>query len=539
MKSLFVLLLIVLLSSSIILSNDIIKQGEENPGEHKVSSDLTPIIFVPGIMGSPLYDDVNNDNHLTFDEKAWFGIKFPSMWLKANGCDPAGNYNIKVAPLRNDPSNTLKDELNIKPMDVYKNFFSNLEANGYTLDNYDSNHSEGENLFCFTYDWRKDNAINAKLLSDFIDSVKEWTGASKVNLIGHSMGGIVSKICISIYDKQRIEKMIFIGTPHLGAPEMLTVLLTGKLFDWVDFIIADYSVKSLGRNLPACYQLLPSANYFNLNIKNNVSSGIENYSNCFQLPDGYYASYSEMNDYLKKYSSSLNETLNSSLIDSAEIFEESIDNIDFGDIQVFNIVGCNLPTIGQNRIKISKPFNLISIESERTLNGDQTVPLRSAEIINDQVFQNTYYIPNVIHSDLPSSLETLKILLGILKNPAETDFPEYLSPPESYAAPVTSVTDVEIPNHYFISQNYPNPFNPTTRIRYSIPNNSFVTLKIFDVLGKEITTLVNEEKIAGEYYIIFDAGNLPAGRQGLPSGVYYYQFRAGDYVNTKKLILMK
>ena len=83
-----------------------------------------------------------------------------------------------------------------------------------------------------------------------------------------------------------------------------------------------------------------------------------------------------------------------------------------------------------------------------------------------------------------------------------------------------------------IFQNYPNPFNPSTTIKYQIPELSFVTIKVYDVLGNEISTIVNEEKPAGEYEVEFD-GN------GLTSGIYFYQLRAGDYTDTKKMILLK
>ena len=86
--------------------------------------------------------------------------------------------------------------------------------------------------------------------------------------------------------------------------------------------------------------------------------------------------------------------------------------------------------------------------------------------------------------------------------------------------------------NYRLAQNYPNPFNPSTSIQYAISNRQFVTLKVFDVLGKEIATLVDEEKLAGEYEIKFDAAHLP-------SGVYFYQLRAGDYVDSKKMIVLK
>ncbi len=86
--------------------------------------------------------------------------------------------------------------------------------------------------------------------------------------------------------------------------------------------------------------------------------------------------------------------------------------------------------------------------------------------------------------------------------------------------------------NYSLCQNYPNPFNPNTNIQYEISSKQFVTLKVYDVLGNEVATLVNEEKPAGNYEVEFDASNLS-------SGVYYYQLRSGDFVQTKKMILMK
>ena len=92
-------------------------------------------------------------------------------------------------------------------------------------------------------------------------------------------------------------------------------------------------------------------------------------------------------------------------------------------------------------------------------------------------------------------------------------------------------------DNFSLSQNYPNPFNPTTKIKYSIPSLNMkhaatVKLTIFNVLGNEIETLVNETKSSGEYEVNFNAGNLP-------SGVYYYRLQAGDFSQTKKLVLLK
>ncbi len=90
----------------------------------------------------------------------------------------------------------------------------------------------------------------------------------------------------------------------------------------------------------------------------------------------------------------------------------------------------------------------------------------------------------------------------------------------------------EIPDNYFLSNNYPNPFNPATKIKYSVPQLSDVVIKVFDILGNELETLVNNEKPAGTYEITWNAVSLP-------SGIYFYQIRAGDFVQTKKMTLLK
>jgi hypothetical protein len=105
---------------------------------------------------------------------------------------------------------------------------------------------------------------------------------------------------------------------------------------------------------------------------------------------------------------------------------------------------------------------------------------------------------------------------------------------------VLGFEDENVPAEFSLTQNYPNPFNPSTKIKYSIPSITLrqaqsdihVSLKVFDVLGNEIETLVNEEKPVGTYEVTWYAQNLP-------SGVYFYQLRAGDFIQTKKMILLK
>ena len=99
---------------------------------------------------------------------------------------------------------------------------------------------------------------------------------------------------------------------------------------------------------------------------------------------------------------------------------------------------------------------------------------------------------------------------------------------------ITSVdqTELGLPTNFSLEQNYPNPFNPSTTVNYSVPKAGLVTIKVYDILGREATTLVNEQKNPGNYSVQFNAARLA-------SGVYFYRMQSGSFIQTKKLILMK
>ncbi len=100
------------------------------------------------------------------------------------------------------------------------------------------------------------------------------------------------------------------------------------------------------------------------------------------------------------------------------------------------------------------------------------------------------------------------------------------------ATEVMNLFQTEIPQSYFLAQNYPNPFNPNTTIEFALPKSAFVTLKIYNLLGEAVATLVAEQQAAGIHRFNWDA-------RGLASGVYLYRLEAGDFVQAKKLILMR
>jgi hypothetical protein len=111
-----------------------------------------------------------------------------------------------------------------------------------------------------------------------------------------------------------------------------------------------------------------------------------------------------------------------------------------------------------------------------------------------------------------------------------TDPPLYYTEPN--IVPDETIEENSAPKEFSLSQNFPNPFNPNTIISYSIPAQEHVTIKIFDILGRQVEILTNEIKGPGYYEVNFNA-------ESLPSGTYIYEIRAGSFIETKKMILLK
>ncbi len=160
-----------------------------------------------------------------------------------------------------------------------------------------------------------------------------------------------------------------------------------------------------------------------------------------------------------------------------------------------------------------------------------------------------YHVPTGPFNMAPNDTQEVVIAFLIKKG---TDNLNSITELRNYAAQIQHwydndlVTDVEetgstIPLEYSLSQNYPNPFNPSTVISYQLPVSGLVSLKVYDILGSEVATLVNEEQSAGSYNVQFTINNLPTGQAGLQlsSGVYFYRLQAGSFIQTKKMLLIK
>ena len=122
----------------------------------------------------------------------------------------------------------------------------------------------------------------------------------------------------------------------------------------------------------------------------------------------------------------------------------------------------------------------------------------------------------------------IQIEVGTFHNPTNTQVLDFYFTTD----PTVGVKNKTTPTSYFLEQNYPNPFNPSTNINYGLKESGFVSLKIYNILGTEVATLVNGYKPAGNYKASFDASRLP-------SGVYIYSLKTNNFIQTRKMILEK
>ncbi|MBI5475790.1 MAG: T9SS type A sorting domain-containing protein [Ignavibacteriales bacterium] len=264
----------------------------------------------------------------------------------------------------------------------------------------------------------------------------------------------------------------------------------------------------------------------NVNSKWNlvsVPSNVTDYSVRNLFPSALTLAYAYMDGYYEE----------SRLINGAGYW------LKFNGSQSIQITGCDLSAVS---IDVMPGWNLIgSIGVPVVTNSITSYPQR---MITSRFFgySDGYFVSDTIQ---PGSGYWVKVneggilFLNAFVNATNAAnlikiVPSGDQPPE---APTDSETVNMIPLTYSLSQNYPNPFNPSTKLSFVVVHSSFVSLKVYDVLGKEVATLVKENKPAGKYEVKFD-GCSDEG-QNLPSGIYFYRLTTGTTAETKKLVLIR
>ncbi len=354
-----------------------------------------PVIFIPGIMGTEFVRrEVNGDEEVVWLDITKVAVSDQDYFMRYLSLDLVGN------PLFDNVFATsvmrFKNILRTTIFNYTESLIGNLIAQGY---------QENTNLFFFPYDWRLSNAHTAQLLAARIDEVLAQTGATKVDIIAHSMGGLVVKEYIRTHETEpKIDKLLFLGTPHLGSPDAIKNLLFGGDLGlkYKDHSFLDRTrVKELARNMRSIYELLPTEQY--LQSYGSVVSDLEQ---------------RKAYDHEETKSFFGEQHLNMFLVWGAESFHQNLDNFVLPDsIESYSIQGCGIPTI-RRLVKQSPKFG----EVEWLMhvgNGDSTVPLSSASFVSVPE-SHKITIPGLGHSEMPSDDLIQPLIISLLSGNTST-----------------------------------------------------------------------------------------------------------------------
>lgn len=380
-----------------------------------------PIVFVPGIMGSRLFNDEGEEKWAKFP---YVLDDMPDMDLEGDGVTP-----VKT-PLHIIPDDVkgivtevcwLKRGLPkiVRCRDFYAPTIRHFQELGY---------QEKENFWVFPYDWRKDLRSAASSLERLVNVIQVETQAEQVYIVAHSMGGLVARQYISDIDNaEEVKGMVFLGTPFLGTPKAFHALQSGTCIIDVGRCIPRRSVvKRVVENYPAFYQLMPSKAYFTLKgsgfyVMGQLKNDISDCNNCLEFD--------------KTYSTTIVPNLNRPLHSKAIEFHTTIDNItDWNGVPVSIVAGKEQETIvgirqypywrWRGQASIDSDFEAeveIEIVHEPVFStaGDGTVTTISAGMTNTFPIKNlqdsdSVYWVEVKHGDLATDKDVLSHVDDVL-----------------------------------------------------------------------------------------------------------------------------
>ena len=342
----------------------------------------TPVLIVPGLLGTELKDG---------DELLWADLDRMVTNISDNFMDPlAFNKDLSSS----DESIAAHDTIAVAKLfgiDVFD------YTNGLINEFKNQGYIEGENLFTFPYDWRYgvtgeyDNGKNnSDLLGEKINEILQQTGADKVDVVAHSLGGLVVKQYVAEHAAgHHIGKAVFVGVPNTGAPKAVKVLVQGDNLDILG--LNDQEIKKISQNMPAVYDLLPSQQYYD---RAGTFIYLVNYPNAFSEPTEKDLNYQESKDYLLQ-----DKGLNSTAMSNAEGFHtKNFDDFDLraAGVELYAINGCKTATMtGFVQVDYTNIFGKENTDYARVelKTGDGTVPIQSATNLPIDQNNNFYFLP--------------------------------------------------------------------------------------------------------------------------------------------------
>jgi pimeloyl-ACP methyl ester carboxylesterase len=361
--------------------------GMEPAPEHN------PIIIIPGITGSVLTKN--------YDDKSELWPNIAKLALS-----PSDSFLNDLELLQSGKPSSVRPVVvgdiirSTGQVDVFDGLIGSLLQNGY---------KEGTDLFVLPYDWRLSNTQNQALLKDSIVHALSASGKSKVNIIAHSMGGLLAKDYLAENPDAPIDHLFFIATPHLGTPKVFKALMYGDDMGYNFSIASALSihvlnpdrVKIIAQNMPAVYELLPSQSYIN-------KFGPYLKDLAVQTP---LSNVNEIESYM------VGQGRNNKMFSFAQTLHTNTDALDTTTIPTYNFVGCGATkTIGNvlfgKEISLGASGPQITDETRlRYVQGDGAVPRASAESMTGAV---DYYVSKGSHGSLPSVPEIQHAINAIL-----------------------------------------------------------------------------------------------------------------------------
>jgi hypothetical protein len=455
-----------------------------------------PVIIIPGVLSSYLN---KNDDDKT---ELW-----PNIFEAIFGL-PGDRYLDELA--LNEIGQT---KSTIIPTDIFRKIGKNDFFDGLVKKLEQNEYEENKNLFVFPYDWRLD--IREIKLKEKIDEILFKTGAERVDIIAHSMGGLVTKYYIEQNkENSKIDKFIDIATPHLGAPSAIKTLLFGDdmgiKFGFLGLNALE--VKKIAQNMPSIYQLLPSENYFSTT---SLDYKYYLYDMDDVDKDGVRGrlSYEQTKQFLK------NTGRNEVLLNNAPNIHNNLDFLNPSDygIKTYNIVGCGMPTIGK-LFTLGQSYNG-EYYDVGYISGDGTVPEKSARSFPSI---EEYEVTGVNHASLPSKEGTRELIFSLLTDKvSDYDFTTYEY--VSTSTPLCKLPDGELLSFhgpvkvdiYDKNQNHTGPIlgsgyeSGISEISYDfIDNNTFVFLPLVNQYQVTVTPTSNHRGHSSAHIRRFESGQV-------------------------------
>lgn len=476
----------------------------------------TPLILIPGIGGSEfkVLEETfwsKDDGHGGIYTKAY--SKDEKVWVnEGKAAEPGEDDYFDVLRMKNDG---ISSEVNLGLTNnlvarAYQQAIDFFTSNGYTLN---------QDFFVFPYDWRLDNTQSINKLTEKIQEIKNQTGSEKIDIVAHSMGGLVARSYISDSTKaQNVRKLFTLGTPHLGSVKFLQAIKYGVCLVEIGPlcpILAPSEVKDVIQNMIAGFELAPSQTYF------NFYSGEDN-----KHPYPYRTETGALNyNQIKDLFTILGH--NTPLFTPSETFHSIDPNLsNTNGIDVTIIAGSGNATVGQ--IIEEKTTSLLGIESIKkdviNINGDDTVPLYSASLNDPSKNQSLLgsaklYYTNQRHGNLVTNGPALNLVKNILEG--NDQIPSGVSN-EPYNFSGTSLS-VHSPVNIHVYDSNGNHTGPKEDgdFEANIPGSSY------DTLGDAKFVYLPEDEM---YNINFDATN---------SGSFDFKIRKFENDENTKTILYK